>query len=95
MYRWNKTLESFVASMGMVSLDIQKGVVAIKKCSVIANVCHGQEGHESDFFYMYGCLFTDSHVRLHFHEFTMGVLSVLNLVSTQLHPNSWVYLQAF
>ena len=62
-------------------------MVSIEKCSVIDNVCHGREGSESDFCYMYGCFFTDSHVRLPFKEFTMGVLCVLNvriLIALQL-----------
>lgn len=43
---------------------------------------------------MYECLFQDMHVRLLFDDFTMGVLCVLNVVLSQLHPNKWVAIQA-
>lgn len=49
----------------------------------------------SDFFYMYACFFTDSHVCLPFHEFTMGVLCTLNVALMQLHPNYWFALWSF
>jgi len=32
---------------------------------------------------------------LPFDNFTMGLLRLLNVAATQLHPNSWAYLQAF
>jgi len=57
--------------------------------------CHGREGHSHDFFYMYATLMTDLHVCVPFDDFTMGVLRVLNVVPSQLHPNSWAALQAF
>ena len=40
-------------------------------------------------------MFTDSNVRLTFDKFTMGVLHMLNVAPTQLHPNSRTLLQAF
>ncbi|QCD99954.1 hypothetical protein DEO72_LG7g1241 [Vigna unguiculata] len=39
----------------------------------------------------YGWVATD----LPLDDFTMGVLRVLNIAPTQLHPNSWAYMQAF
>jgi len=47
------------------------------------------------FFYMYMCHFSQLLVRLPLDGFTIGVLRALNVVPTQLHPNSWAYLQAF
>jgi len=44
---------------------------------------------------MYACLFTDSHVRIPFDEFTMGILRTPNVAPTQLHPNSWASLRVF
>ena len=58
-------------------------------------VCHGREGATEEFFYMYMCHFSQLHIRLPFDEFTMGVLRLLNVAPTQLHPNNWAYLQAF
>lgn len=68
--------------------------MAIEKCSVIDNICHGRERHDSNFLFMYGCFFLDCHVRLSFDKF-IGVLCVLNVTPTQLYPNSWGYLVFF
>jgi len=57
--------------------------------STVQAVCHCREGLEGDIFYMYACMFTELHVRLPLDEFTMGVLRLLNVAPTQLHPNSW------
>jgi len=69
--------------------------VAIERVSSVEVVCHGREGLEGDFFYIYACMFTKLHVRLPLDEFMMGVLRLLNVTPTQLHPNSWGSLQAF
>jgi len=62
-------------------------------------VCHGREGAciLASLMYSckYSCKFVKLHIRLPFDEFTMGVLRLLNVASTQLHPNSWGSLQAF
>ena len=82
----------------MVTPRTEEGMVSIEKCSVIDCVCHGREGSESDFFFMYGCFFTDAHVRLPFDEFTMGVLRILNVAphttTSQLLGLSLVFLSA-
>jgi len=44
---------------------------------------------------MYAKVFKDSCLQLPFDEFSIGVLRVLNVAPTQLHPNSWVYLRGF
>jgi len=44
---------------------------------------------------MYMCHFSKLHIWLPFDEFTVGVLQLLNVAPTQLHPNNWAYLQAF
>jgi len=49
----------------------------------------------ANFYYFYECLFIDIHVQFLLHEFQMGVLHLLNVAPTQLHPNSWTSLQAF
>jgi len=45
-------------------------------------VCHGREGLEDDFFYVYACMFVKLHVRLPLDKFTMGVLQKLNVAPT-------------
>ena len=57
-------------------------MVAIERVSAVEAVCHGREGLEGDFFYMYACMFTKLHVRLPLDEFTMGVLRLLNVAPT-------------
>jgi len=64
-------------------------------CGVTDRVCHGQENAPVDFFFVYSTLFANLNVTLPFDNFTMGVLHTLNVAPTQLHPNSWVALQAF
>jgi len=39
--------------------------------------------------------FSNLHIFLPFDNFTMGVLRTLNIAPTQLHPNTWVSIQAF
>jgi len=67
----------------------------LKRVRAIDCVCHGQEGASEKFFYMYIYYFSQLYVRLPFDDFTMGVLHLLNVAPTQLHPNNWAYLQVF
>jgi len=69
--------------------------VAADSCNHSNRVCHGRENSPQEFFYVYITFLNDLHVTLPFDEFTMGVLQILNVAPTQLHPNSWVALQAF
>jgi len=86
-------------SSGAVTPVISKGVsgdiVSLERVSAVDRVCHGQEGATEKFFYMYMCHFSQLHMRLLLDDFTMGVLWALIVAPTQLHPNSWAYLQAF
>lgn len=43
---------------------------------------------------MYECMFWDLYMRVPFDDFTIGVLCILNLAPSQLHPNRWVATQA-
>lgn len=94
-YRWHDSLEYFVASVPMVTREAEDGIVSMEKCSIIDRVCHGREDSGSNFFFIYGAFFIDTRVRLPFDEFTIGVLHILNVAPTQLHPNSWGFLQCF
>ena len=94
-YRWSSMVNSYAAAIPMFTTGKTSPELFAERCSPVDNVCHGREGHDHDFFYIYPCMFTDSIVRLPFDEFTMGVLRALNVAPTQLHPNSWASLQAF
>jgi len=56
---------------------------------------YGETRYRSPFFYMYVFIFSDLHVSLPFDEFTMDVIWSLNVAPTQIHPNTWVSIQAF
>jgi len=94
-YRWSRLLRSWLASVYLFERGADINAVSIERVSGIDSVCHGREGFEDDFFYVYACMFMKLHVRLPFDEFTMGVLRRLNVAPTQLHLNSWGSLQAF
>ena len=79
----------------IIAKGVHRGIMSLEWVSVVERVCHGQEGAADKFFYMYMCHFSQLHVRLPLDGFAMGVLHQLNVVPTQLHPNSWAYLQAF
>jgi len=94
LFRWSRLLKSWL-NCTIVGRDVSRDIVSLERVSVVECVCHDQEGAAEKFFYMYMCHFSQLHVRLPFDDFTMGVLCLLNVAPTQLHPNSWAYLQAF
>ncbi|KOM43300.1 hypothetical protein LR48_Vigan05g090400 [Vigna angularis] len=69
--------------------------VKLIACRDDERVCYGRENASDDFFYCYAALFYDLYVRLPFTTFQMDVLRTLNVAPSQLHPNSWGYVQAF
>ena len=81
--------------MPIIAKGVSGSIVSLERVSAIDRVCHGQEGATKKFFYMYMCHFSQLHVRLPLDDFTMGVLRALDVAPTQLHPNSWAYMQAF
>jgi len=95
LFRWSRLLNSWLNCTPVISKGVSGDIVSLERVSAIDLVCHGKEGAIENFFYMYMCHFSQLHVRLSLDDFTMGVLRVLNVAPTQLHPNSWAYLQAF
>jgi len=95
LFRWSRLLNSWLNCTPVISKGVSGDIVSLERVSAIDRVCHGQEGAAEKFFYMYMCHFSQLHIRLPFDDFTMGVLRALNVAPTQLHPNSWAYLQAF
>jgi len=87
-YRWSRLFKSWLNSINLFERGANPSMVAIERVSAVEAVCHGREGLEGDFFDMYACMFMKLHVCLPLDEFTMGVLRLLNVASTQLHPNS-------
>ncbi|QCD86440.1 hypothetical protein DEO72_LG3g963 [Vigna unguiculata] len=95
LFWWSRILNSWLNCRPVISKGVNGDIVSLEGVSAIYRVCHGQEGATEKFFYMYMCHFSQLHVRLPLDGFTMGVLRALNVAPTQLHPNSWAYLQAF
>jgi len=95
LFRWSHLLNSWLNCTPVISKGVSGDIISLERVSAIDRVCHGQEGAIEKFFYMYMCHFSQLHVRLPLDGFTMGVLRALNVAPTQLHPNSWTYLQAF
>ncbi|QCD82891.1 hypothetical protein DEO72_LG2g3233 [Vigna unguiculata] len=85
----------FAEAYAILDEDSPDEAVSLDRVGRVDNACHGREGYSDEFFYMYVVLFTNLHVRLPFDEFTVGVLRILNVASSQLHPNAWAALQAF
>ena len=95
LFRWSRLLNSWLNCTPVISKRVSGDIISLERVSAIDRVCHGQEGATEKFFYMYMCHFSQLHVRLPLDGFTMGVLWALNVAPTQLHSNSWAYLQAF
>ncbi|MED6155276.1 hypothetical protein PIB30_003881 [Stylosanthes scabra] len=60
-------------------------------------VCYYNLGHpeERHFIYMYECLFSKLGVRVPFTQFEQDALFECRVAPTQLHPNSWGFMEAF
>ncbi|QCE11543.1 hypothetical protein DEO72_LG10g2776 [Vigna unguiculata] len=95
LFWWSRLLNSWLNCTLVISKGVSGDIVSLERVSAVDRVCHGQEGVAEKFFYMYMCHFSQLHVRLPLDDFTMGVLRALNVAPTQLHSNSWAYLQAF
>ncbi|KOM55427.1 hypothetical protein LR48_Vigan10g131900 [Vigna angularis] len=72
-----------------------RSCVKLVACREDERVFHGRENATNDFFYYYSPPFYDLYLRLPLTTFQMAVLKTLNVAPTQLHPNSWGYMQAF
>jgi len=89
------SLNQFLSKNSFIRPDCPTDAVIADICGLTDRVCHSQENAPQDFFFVYNTFFADLHIALPFDDFTMGVLRILNVEPTQLHPNSWVALQAF
>lgn len=79
---------NFANSITILENFSVKDIVNIEYCESNENVCHDQEGVTDDFFYFYSCFIIDSHVKFSLDEMTKDILRILNVVLTQLYPNS-------
>ncbi|RDX97067.1 hypothetical protein CR513_20193, partial [Mucuna pruriens] len=65
------------------------------RCGKKERVCHAANEGEEPFIYMYETVFLDLGVTLPFDFFEAGVLRMLGIDPSQLHPNGWAAIQAF
>jgi len=96
-YRQSSMLKSFADRMKILVDDVLDEIVSLHKGSVLDTVCLVREDSFEDFFFFFFfvCLITYMHIWFPLYRFIMEVLQILNVAPTQLHPNSWVVIQAF
>ena len=94
-YRSANELRDFISNSQIYYYDFENDIIPFRRVGDVDNVCHGREGDSNEFFYFYACFFRDLHIRLPLNDFQMGILNILNIAPTQLHPNGWASMQAF
>jgi len=95
LFRWSRILKAWLKCVPILEKGTPLNILSLVRVSVVECVCHDRGEAEEGFFYMYMCHFSQLHMQILFDNFTMGVLWLLNVAPTQLHPNSWGYHQAF
>jgi len=89
------SLRVLVKFQDIVDPAIPDGVFALRRSLPTERVFHGRQSSSADFFFMYARVMRDSWVLIPFDQFCSNILLFLNVVPTQLHPNSWAYISAF
>jgi len=94
-FRGPNDLDKFLSKVSFLKLDSHSDALMVDIYGYTDRVCHRRENAPQDFFFTTSFFFLTYNVTLPFDEFTMGVLRILNVASTQLHPNSWASLQVY
>jgi len=94
-FRDYNNINKFLSKVAFLKSDSPSDALMVDICGYTDRVCHGRENAPHDFFFVYNNIFSDLHITLPFDDFTMGVLRILNVAPTQLHPNFRAALQAF
>ena len=71
-------------------------LVIYSPCKLNDRVCHINKASndlEPNFFFVYDVFFSTLGLRLPFIDFEIDYLNFLNIVLSQLHPNSWTLFQ--
>jgi len=95
VYTTATSVAEFLDKFRVLKADANHSFFQVQPCSSAETICLSWSPSESPFFYMYACLFADLHVSLPFDDFTVGILKMLNVAPTQLHPNTWASIQTF
>ena len=88
-------LDQFLSENSFLSPECPSKAITPDICGVTDHVCHSRENALHNFFFVYNTFFADLHITFPFDDFSIGVLRILNVAPTQLHPNSWASLQTF
>ncbi|RDX64878.1 hypothetical protein CR513_56512, partial [Mucuna pruriens] len=83
--------------VGMANAICHRGPwsVEVLPCQSDEIVCKWVVETEEPYFYLYETLFSKLGIRLPFTNIERAAIWVLNVASTQLHPNNWTFVRAF
>jgi len=95
VFHTDTSVAEFLDKVPVLRASTEESLLAFGPCSLEDRVCRERSSIEPPFFFMYSYLFSDLHVSLPFDAFMVGVLRTLNVAPSQLHPNTWVSMQAF
>lgn len=87
-YMWENKLVDLVERFYILGNHIDDYIVNLRVCKGNEQVSHGRGDSKSDFFFVYGCFFSNLYVRVPFDDFQTRVLWGLNVAMTQLHLNA-------
>jgi len=95
VYSSSSFVQSFLDNVDILDDSLPDAGFSARRCLPSDLVFHSRGSSNLDFFFLYAKVVKDSRLRLPLDEFSIGVLRALNVASTQLHPNSWTYMQGF
>ena len=85
----------FLNRVPILKASARGSLLSFGPCLLIDCVHKERSSIEPVFFFMYSFLFSDLHVSLPFDTFMVDVLQALNVVQSQLHPNTWRPCKSF
>jgi hypothetical protein len=88
------TMDLFRSKFNISSTGREEDVILLS-CDPDECVCDQEmeEGDES--YFMYTAVLEEFGVKIPFSRFEMDVLKYLNVVPTQIRPNSWAFIRGF
>jgi len=94
----NFTLDNFIVRYrrGQRLCQSDEEDVLIVRCDLDEPVCANESSDRlGPFCFFYATLLSKVGLRLPLSSFEKGVLSILNVALSQLHPNSWAFIRGF
>ncbi|RDX66367.1 hypothetical protein CR513_54871, partial [Mucuna pruriens] len=83
--------------LGLIKKFLRPGPwrVRLRHCQPDESVNNQASSEDNPFFYVYEPVFSKLGLKLPLTAFEQTILRALNVVPTQLHPNSWAFVRAF